>query len=683
MITLFDSAHILAYTVAFMLIGTFIMLFHMALIYYREQDASREGMTKNVQLAAIMRTCNIHIWLMQPFSYRYILLPGDGTEEEAYSPLEFSRLYQHDDFEVMHQQVLDIITGKAQKTACRVRGRRQGDDSRHTYEVSIRILESDSTGHPKTIIGLQHDITDKLEQQQNVKKLLSLYHTFFDSSAIDMMYYDKDGTLKNINVKGCETFGVKDREAVLARRLNIKVMPAYANLDTSNPDGYRMTSITDIRKYREKYGVNIPEVSLSGKIYYDTIMSPLFNEKGEVEGIYSAGYSINERVESYHRQQESTRKLQETTRQIQEYIDNINMALRVSGVRLINYHPDTHELEISNDLKTKRPKLTQVRCLAVTAPEYRPVCGMLLRRMDCREKTRLDATLKTQIHDEKGRDVWITLNIIPMEGADGTVSHYFGMCRNETDMTETAALLQEESRKAQETELLKDSFLQNMSHEIRTPLSAVIGFAELLSIDHAPEEEPLFIEHIKKNSNLLLDLVNDVLFISRLDAHMVEFNKQPTDIAQLFEGWCHLGWSAHRPEVSVSVESPYKHIIVDIDENNLGLMVQRICANAAIATTTGHIHAKYEYLHNMLVISVEDTSPGIDKETQKKAFDRFVQDSKGEYNGTGLSLPIIKELAEQMGGIIDYQSEPGKGSTMWVSIPCTATEWEKKDIVTI
>ena len=521
-----------------------------------------------------------------------------------------------------------------------------------------------------------------MEQQENVNKLLSLYHTFFDSSIIDMMYYDKDGVLIDINNKACETFGINDRQELLASRVNLKDIPAYRQLDINSFEGCRMSTITNITKTRETDGVKVPEITRTGTIYYDTIAHPIFDENGQVMGIYTAGRSINDMVDSYHRQQESTRKLQETARQIQSYIDNINLALRVSEVRLMNYQPDTHELEISNDLNTEQLRLTQVRCLSTVAPEHRSHVAALLRRMDRRENTRIDITVRTIIQDKQGRDVWLTFSIIPMVNADGTVSHYFGMCRNETEMVETGAALKEESLKAQETEFLKDSFLQNMSHEIRTPLSAVIGFAELLSLDHAPEEEPLFIEQIKTNSNRLLQLVNDVLFISRLDAHMVDIKKEPTDFAQLFDGWCHMGWSAHRPEVNVNVENPYEHLIVDIDDTNLATVVQRLCGNAAATTHEGYIHAKYEYRHGMLVIGIEDSSPGVDEETVKRAFERFIHNSNGEHTGTGLSLPIAKELTEQMGGIIDFQSELGKGSTVWVSIPCTATLSEKKDIIT-
>lgn len=678
MITLFDFEHILAYAVAFMLIGTFFVLFYIFIIYYKEQDATREGLTKIAQLAGVMHTCHIRIWMLRPFSSRYVMLSEDGTGEETFSPIEFSHLYQHDDFEVMRQHVLDIRDGKEKEATCIVRGRREDDGSQRTYRVNISILDNDAAGHPKMIVGIQHDITQTLENQKNVNNLLMLYHTIFDSSIIDTMYYDKDGYLKDINAKACETFGIKDKRALVSRGMNLKVIPAYRNLDIRDFTGYRMSSITDIDKERRQVGAKVPEITTTGKIYYDTIVNPLFNEQGQLTGLYTAGRNINEMVESYHRQKESTRQLQETTRQIQDYIEKINLALRVSDVRLMNYRPDTHELEISNDLNSAYFRLTQIRCVGMVAPEYRAQVVGLLRKMDRREKTRIDVTLRTMLYDKKKRQIWLNFSIIPMENADGTVSHYFGMCSNETDMVETAELLKEESLKAQETELLKDAFLQNMSYEIRTPLSAVIGFAELLGADHDPEEEPLFIDYIKSNSNKLLQLINDVLFVSRLDAHMVEFKKQPNDFAMLFDGWCYQGWTNHSPEVSVIIENPYDHLIVDIDDGNLGLIIQKLCANAADMTSEGFIRAKYEYRRGMLIISIEDTGMGTDENTQKHVFDRFVKDAKGEYCGTGLVMPIIKELTEQMGGVIDFQSEPGKGSTAWLTIPCTATLSEKK-----
>ena len=679
MITLFDTVHIMAYAVAAMLITTFFVLYHIGLIYYREQDATRQGQAKNAQLATVMRTCNIRIWMMNPRTERYVLLSESGTVEAEYMPIDFSNLYKHADFDVMRRLVHDIRDCKRKEATCRVKSKRMDDGQRHTYEVTLRVLDSDMLGRPTAIIGLQHDITDILEKQSNVNRLLMLYHTIFDSSIIDTMYYDKDGILRDINQKACETFGIRDRKALLDRGPRLKDVPAYCDLDVEHFEGYRMSTITNIDKIRQTKGSLIPEITINGTIYYDTIANPIYDEQGKMTGIYTAGRPINEVVESFRRQKEGTKRLQQATHHIEEYIENINLALRVSEVRLMNYTPETHEFEISNDLNNAQVRLTQLRAIQLVDYEYRAAVSKFIRKMDRRENTRIDVSLRTLLRDHQQRPVWLTFNIIPMLRKDGTVSHYFGMCRNETEMVATGEKLKKESQKAQETELLKDAFLQNMSYELRTPLSAVLGFAELLSGEHSAEEELVFIDLIKQNSNQLLQLVNDSLFISRLDAHMVEIKRQTTDFAMLFEGWCQLGWADRADGVSTTVENPYEHLLVDIDDANMALVVQKLCQACAIETREGWLRARYEYRRDALIITFEDTSDGFGTEMVKHLFERFVQDANGHYIGSGLMLPIAKELIDQMGGTIDVQSEEGKGTTAWVTIPCTASQIVKRD----
>ena len=243
--------------------------------------------------------------------------------------------------------------------------------------------------------------------------------------------------------------------------------------------------------------------------------------------------------------------------------------------------------------------------------------------------------------------------------------------------------LQEETQKAQETEELKNTFLQNMSYEIRTPLNAVIGFAELFNGPHDAEDEPIFAGEIKRNTADLLALINDILFISRLDANMVDFNYKECDFAVLFEGFCYMGWSMVAPGVSVSVENPYSHLMITIDEQNLGEVIQKLCLGASCNTTKGHIKAKCEYRHGELNITIEDTGKGFSPEMQKHIFDRFVKNELNSHNGTGLEMPIIKELVTQMGGSIEIQSEKEIGNTVYVIIPCEMSSMEKKTDITI
>jgi signal transduction histidine kinase len=241
-----------------------------------------------------------------------------------------------------------------------------------------------------------------------------------------------------------------------------------------------------------------------------------------------------------------------------------------------------------------------------------------------------------------------------------------------TDMVETEHRLAIETQKAQETELLKQSFLMNMSYEIRTPLNNVVGFAELFETEHDEEDEPFFVEQIKKSSNTLLDLINDILFLSRLDANMIEYKKSFVDFAQVFESHCQMGWSNISSSVKAQVDCPYESLVVNIDEANLGKAIERLCFVAATYVKEGTISVRCEYRRGELTISMEDTGEGLDAETLPHIFDRFIRNKKQELVGTGLDLPIVQSLIQQMGGTIDIESELGKGTTVWLSVPCEA-----------
>ena len=132
------------------------------------------------------------------------------------------------------------------------------------------------------------------------------------------------------------------------------------------------------------------------------------------------------------------------------------------------------------------------------------------------------------------------------------------------------------------------------------------------------------------------------------------------------------------PDVKVVVENPYNSLIVNIDQQNLGMVFEKICVYTGQNTQNGIVRAKYEYRHGELMITIEDTGRGLDTNALSKAFNRFAHEEGSEESGTGLDLPIVKELIEQMNGTIELQSELGKGSTFFVSIPCEMSSFEKK-----
>jgi signal transduction histidine kinase len=269
-------------------------------------------------------------------------------------------------------------------------------------------------------------------------------------------------------------------------------------------------------------------------------------------------------------------------------------------------------------------------------------------------------------------------NLVPIIDKEGQVERYFGMFRNMTDLIETERRLAIETQKAQEGELLKQSFLTNMSYEIRTPLNTILGFAELFESEHNEADETVFVEEIKRNTNTLLQLINDILFLSKLDADMVEFKHEDFDFAEVFSSFCQIGWSRINPNITAHTENPYNHLVINGDIEHLGKAIQMLCAISASYTKEGTVRAKYEYRRDELVIIIEDTGVGFDAETVNNAFKRFGRDKDEQLCGSGLDLPIIQALIQKMGGSIELQSEKHKGTTAWIFLPCKAKVIDKK-----
>jgi PAS domain S-box-containing protein len=671
-----DFQHIALCLLAVLVIAIVVMIIYNRIYYRREKHIITRTSQMNTQLALVLDSNKTQVWTFDPMKRIFVVLQEGNTGKE-YTPLDFSQFFNHDDFNDLRQLTTAIIRREKEADTITVRGREEEGKTTPTYEIHVSVLRKDRQGTPQVLLGIQRDTTEDMMRQEESRRLALRYHTVFDSSLIDMIFYNEDGILTDLNNKALESFGVKDREALLKRKVKITDIPSYRDIDFGHFENTILSSITDIDETKQK-DERIPELTIGGKYYYEVTLSTLRDENHHLHGVIAAGRNITEMVQSHHRQQENRKLLKKTTKEIETYITNINYTLRVSGVRIFHYYPDTHQLEISSDLNKVQYSLSQIRCAALIDPtDHRRLRGLFLR-MDQRRQQAFTTTFHTIFHDEQERRIHLTFSTVPVTNKEGAITHYFGLCRNDTETIYTEARLREETEKAQETESLKNTFLTNMSHEIRTPLNAVIGFAGLYNAPHDEADEPVFAEEIKRNTGRLLQLVNDILFISKLDARMVEFNYQDTDFATLFEGHCYLGWSNVSPGVTVSAENPYNHLIVKIDEKNLCKVIQKLCEHAARNTTEGTIRAKYEYRHGELSISIEDTGRGIPSEKLSHLFDRFTRNESTREYDTGLDMPIIKELVEQMGGSIEIQSEEGKGTTAYVIVPCEMRGMEKR-----
>jgi PAS domain S-box-containing protein len=616
-------------------------------------------------------------WTYNTKKNEFKVISKENLTETFYTPFEFSQLYDREDFKMVVKGIESIQNREQITDSMTVKSAPAQDGDVKIYEMSLSVLRRNKQDQPIEILGTQRDATKEKKLAEEDKNLMLKYHSVFNSSLVDMIYYDADGYLAELNEKACETFGVKNPQTLLKRKMKMTDIPSYREFDIKTLEHTQLSSITDITHVKET-DERVPEVTRLGKMYYEVMLEPIHDIHNQSLGVIAAGRDITEMVESHHRQQKSARLMEERSKALKQYIDDLNYTLKISDARLTNYYPATHTLDILSDITGEGTHLSQLKAVAMIHPDDRKRAKMLITRMDRLYKGTFSEILHTKLRDHNGRDIYLNFSMMPITDKEGNVTHYFGMCRNETEMAHVEKHLQEESAKAQEEEQLKNAFLLNMSYELRVPLHAVIGFAELFKREHNREDEPIFANEIKKNTDILLTLINDILFISRLDAHMIEYRYEVCDFASLFEGWCQMGWSNASKNIKQITENSYNSLLVKIDPQNLGTAIQKLCGYSALTTKAGSLKSRYEYLHDELIIIVEDTGQGMEFDEVPKAFNRFMGDAKNKRIGTGLDLPIVKELVEQMGGTIDVLSEPGKGSTFFMSIPCELTSFEKK-----
>ena len=225
-------------------------------------------------------------------------------------------------------------------------------------------------------------------------------------------------------------------------------------------------------------------------------------------------------------------------------------------------------------------------------------------------------------------------------------------------------------QQAEESNRLKSSFLSNMSHEIRTPLSAIVGFSELLVNAETEDERTEYIHIIENNSDLLLQLVNDILDLSKIEAGTVEFTYTDFDLNKLMKeiyDATQLRMATDTKPVTLTYTLGMEHCIIHSERNRLTQLITNLLTNALKFTERGTVSYGYERKGDYLHFHVTDTGCGIAKERQKDIFDRFVK-LNSHKQGTSLGLSICKSIAETLGGEIGVESEPGKGSTFWFTI---------------
>lgn len=634
----------------------------------RENKMTKEVRRSNERLSLILQTSHVGLWTYHVETQVFTMMDEHGKPEKNYTSLEFSRLYNPTDFKRMIEALKLLIENKEETITLELKAKPYEEATEEKdFITTLSVLQRNKRNKATVIICSESDVTEDRMRQMKTKDSRLRYQTLFETALVSMTFFDENGIMTDMNERATRTFGIQ-RQQIGQAKIRIQDVTDVEDILDQDFEVFHATRIIN----NDEQDTPMKGLLGGGKRFYEMQILPVYDE-GKRIGFFGSGREVTEVARSYQQLQKNISQLQEATREVTEYIQNIDYVLSVGGVSMARYHQDTHTLTIYSEINKEKYSLTQTRALSFVDLSSEKQALRILNKMDTLQEGAIHADIKTNIR-RKGIPMYLQMHFIPTY-KNGKIVEYFGMCRDISEIKAIEAKLAQETIRAQEVEVVKNAFLHNMSHEIRTPLNSVVGFSELFEMEHSQEDEAIFIKEIKNCSAALLKLINDILFLSRLDAGMITINQRPTDIAAIFKDKCEAIWSHKKVSgVDYLVTSPYKKLVVEIDESNVFMIIDKLIANAIQHTTKGSILARYDYIGDQLVVSIEDTGDGIPSDAIHHIFERFVT---GANNGVGLGLSICHELIEYMGGKIQLKSEEGEGTTVWFTLPCKVVEMER------
>jgi len=308
---------------------------------------------------------------------------------------------------------------------------------------------------------------------------------------------------------------------------------------------------------------------------------------------------------------------------------------------------------------------------------------------------RTEFRIVSHVGGEKQRTDWIEVNVmVDQTDQQGHPLSLLGSLLLITARKQQEQALIEAREQARESDQLKSAFLANMSHEIRTPLNAIVGFSNLLCTTESEDEKKEFVSVIENNNQLLLQLISDILDLSKIEANTLEFNYQAVDLNELFRNVESVIRPRLQPGVILNMNLGAVECQIYTEQSRLSQVIINLLTNACKFTAQGSITFGYEIHGSELYVYVRDTGLGVSEENQKKIFERFAK-LNGFIQGTGLGLSICQNIVQKMGGRIGMESEgENKGSCFWFTIPyqpqklelpvekpCVPQEIDRQDIV--
>ncbi|TRX42085.1 GAF domain-containing protein [Bacteroides sp. HF-5092] len=473
--------------------------------------------------------------------------------------------------------------------------------------------------------------------------------------------YDEDGYLVDINDKELEIFGLSDKSKALGINMfdnpNIPLeikekLKAKENVDFSiNYDFSKINRYIDTHK--------------KGIINLTTKVTSLYDSQNQFINHLFINIDTTETANAYTKIQEFENLFLLIGDYAKVGFAHFNVLTRDG------YAQDTWYRNLGEKEGIPMPQVIGV--YAHVVPEDQAVLKNFVREVKEGKATSLRKEVR--VCRENGKYTWTSINVMVRDyrPQDGIIEM---LCINYdiTPLKETEQKLIIARDKAEELDRLKSAFLANMSHEIRTPLNAIVGFSSLLAETDSRSERQEYIKIVQENNELLLQLISDILDLSKIEAGTFNFVYTNVDVNETCSEIIKSMGMKVGKGVELILEEPFPECYIYTDKNRFTQVISNFINNALKFTRQGSITLGYEQVsHQKIKFYVRDTGMGIPEEKQKSVFERFVK-LNTFVQGTGLGLSICKSIVSQMGGEIGVDSTEGVGSCFWFTHPYHAAD---------
>lgn len=505
------------------------------------------------------------------------------------------------------------------------------------------------------VICFVHDVTSHVMAELEIRKLKTFLQSIVDNLPIALLVKDASNDFRYLfyNKKVSEFYN--DRPAYVIGKNDFEVNDPSA-------EQYR----------KEDELVCHTEYPLS----FDRI---LYDKKGEPYrwGITYKTRLINNDGSCYVITIVSdTTEIRKKEIELGENKFKLELALEVAQIVLWEYSVDTRMLSSPNPSVIEHKGLSLQEFMKLMEPEDAVLLESGLKKIE--EGKSDTVNLQARITFPEEQQKWFDIHAAIYErDKDGRITRIIGLRRDITALKMTDELI-ELRNKAEEANRLKSAFLANMSHEIRTPLNAIIGFSSLIAQTDDREEIDEYCKIVETNNELLLQLINDILDLSKIEAGQLEFNYSDVVVSDMFYFLEQTFKGRTKEGVKLVCEVPETSYIIYSEKNRLTQVVSNFLSNACKFTSDGFIKMGYKQVEEGLYFYVSDTGKGIASENLSGVFNRFAK-FDNFVQGTGLGLSICQSIVQYLGGEIGVESELGKGSVFWFTIPCEPRFLQQKE----